>query len=134
MPHFTFAIEGWTHFNEAVKSKNATRGTELMLFVLFVFLFVSEPLGVVPQKARLLPHSNKGTSEPVHPMTSLRPTLIHIFIYLFIFPPIHSSAHLFNTDTSVHFHLPSWKHIHDILRSIPKLSLNHLFFLFLVFF
>lgn len=134
MPHFTFVIEGWTHFNEAVRSENATRGTELMLFVLFVFLFVSEPLGVVPQKARLLPRSNKGTSETVHPMTSLRPTLIHIFIYLFIFPPIHSSTHLFNTDMTVHFHPPSWKHIHDILRSIPELSLDHLFFLFLSFF
>lgn len=89
--HFTFVIEGLTHFNEAVRSKTTTRGTKLMFFFLFVFLFVSEPLGVVPEKARLLPRWNKGTSETVHPMTSLRPTLIHIFIYLFIYPPIHST-------------------------------------------
>lgn len=125
MPHFMFVIEGWTHFNDAVRSKNATRGTELMFFILFVFLFVRltlQPcfLGNYTQRFR-----DKGTSETVHPMTSLRPTLIHIFIYLFL------STHLFSTDMSVHFHPPLWKHIHDILQSIPQLNLDDLFFFFL---
>lgn len=71
----------------------------------------SEPAGLASRTAPPSPHWNKGSSESGHPMTSLRPTLIHIFIYL-----VHTSTtHRY---TPVHFHSSPCKRVHRTVWSI----------------
>lgn len=79
-----------TPWNNAVKIKEAfcdheendkERKRKKKVFSSFLCC-ASEPAGLASRQAPPSPHWNKGGSESGHPMTSLRPTLIHIFIYL----------------------------------------------------
>lgn len=64
---------------------------------IFHSLFVSfapEQASLDIRKASPSPQWNKGSSESGHPMTSLRPTLIHIFIHLLHTSTTHTLTRL----------------------------------------
>lgn len=71
----------------------------------------SESAGLVHRGSPPSPHWNKGSSESGHPMTSLRPTFIHIFMYL-----VHTSTT--HRHVPVHFHSSPWESLHGTVWSI----------------
>lgn len=92
MPHFTFVIEGWTHFNEAVRSENATRSTELLFFLcVFVCLWTSGCTSAESTAVASFEQRNQWDCASHDLFETHTHPYIHLSVYLSTHPFFHPS-------------------------------------------